>query len=430
VPSGQWIYQLSYNAYLWGYACGSGEFTTMTGIGTRAPYNDGQTVDIVYYDPRVVFTMLYGSWFGDWDSEDCLLRSILATPTYGLAAVWSGTPHWYMQHMALGETIGFSTRLTQNNPGNGLYRNQTNAFAGDVQIALMGDPTLRMHTVTPVQNLSANPGFGSVTLNWSTPSDPIVGYHVYRSSSPSGPFSRLNGSLIAANSYTDTTSPGTSTYMVRAVRLQTSASGSYYNASQGKFVTATPLAGVKPTVTVVASDPSASRVGSDPATWQFTRTGSTSGDLTVNFSFTGTAEQYTDYRRAQGDMPTWQVIPAGSSSATLTVYPVASINWVDNKTATLTLSADAAYDIGSQNTATVIIGGNGVSGTKISRVNNGVTLSWPSGAGRGYRVLTKPNPTSSTWTDAGVDINSGGNTTSWFDPASAPQRFYRVFQSR
>src|SRR6185436_17211937 len=135
-------------------------------------------------------------------------------------------------------------------------------------------------------------------------------------------------SLVTGNSFTDSTPPGTSTYMVRAVRLQTSASGSYYNASQGVFVTATPLAGVKPTITVVASDPTASRVGSDPGTWLLTRTGSTSSDLTVNFSFSGTAEEYSDYRRAQGDMPEWLVIPAGASSASLTVYPVASINWV------------------------------------------------------------------------------------------------------
>ena len=43
--------------------------------------------------------------------------------------------------MALGETIGYGTRLTQNNSPSGLYRNQMNSCAGQVHIALMGTST-------------------------------------------------------------------------------------------------------------------------------------------------------------------------------------------------------------------------------------------------------------------------------------------------
>jgi len=53
-----------------------------------------------------------------------------------------------MHHMALGETIGFSTLLTQNNGPGGLYQNQMNSCAGQIHIALMGDPTLRMQYQT------------------------------------------------------------------------------------------------------------------------------------------------------------------------------------------------------------------------------------------------------------------------------------------
>jgi hypothetical protein len=152
----------------------------------------------------------------------------------------------------------------------------------------------------------------------------------------------------------------------------------------------------------------------------------------VNFSFSGTATKFTDFRRTQGDMPESVVIPNGSSSAALTVYPVASTTFVTNKTAILTLLANSAYDIGAQSSATITIGGNGISGTKISRAGNGVTLNWPSGAGYGYRVLTKASPTNGAWTDAGVDISSSGSTTTWFFSFSpgVSQRFYRVFQSR
>lgn len=430
--TGQWISYAAYYTYLWAYACGSGTYTSMSGIGSHNAYYDGITTDIFQTDTKAVFTMLYGSWFGDWDSEDCFLRSILATPTYGLAAVWSGTPHWYLQHMALGETIGFSTRLTQNNSATGLYRNQTNGYANQVQIALMGDPALRMHIVTPVQNLTATPGYGTVALNWSAPADAIVGYNVYRASNPLGPFSRINGSLVTTTTFTDTTSTGASAYMVRAVKLQTSASGSYYNLSQGLFVSGTPLAGLKPTLTVSASDPSASRVGPDPGSWLLSRSGTTSGDLTVNFSFSGTAAKFTDFRRSQGDMPESLVIPSGASSATLTVYPVASTTLVGDETATLTILQNSAYDVGAQNVATITIGGNAINTVKASRSGSGVALNWPGSAGHGYHVLTKANSTNAPWADAGVDINASVPTTSWFDPSSPglSQRYYRVFQSR
>ena len=66
-------------------------------------------------DPQVVFTMFFGSYFGDWDSQNNFLRAALATTNYTLTSAWVGRPYWHFHHMALGETIGFSTRVTQNN---------------------------------------------------------------------------------------------------------------------------------------------------------------------------------------------------------------------------------------------------------------------------------------------------------------------------
>ena len=56
--------------------------------------------------------MLFGSYMGNWDGQDDLLRSVLATPTMGLACMMVGEPHWFVHHMGLGETIGYGTRLT------------------------------------------------------------------------------------------------------------------------------------------------------------------------------------------------------------------------------------------------------------------------------------------------------------------------------
>src|SRR5207302_6996296 len=50
-----------------------------------------------------------------------------------------------------------------------------------------------------------------------------------------GPFTRLTGSLLTAATFVDASAPSGATYMVRAVKLENTPSGSYYNASQGIF---------------------------------------------------------------------------------------------------------------------------------------------------------------------------------------------------
>ena len=138
--------------------------------------------------------------------------------------------------MALGETIGFSTRWAQNNSTT-YDANQAMRY---VHIALMGDPTLRMHVVAPASNLVAMAnGFGGVDLSWSPSTDAVVGYHVYRAPTSAGPFTRLNTALIGTTNYTDAVAAA-NTYMVRAVKLEVSASGSYWNASQGTFAVFVP----------------------------------------------------------------------------------------------------------------------------------------------------------------------------------------------
>ena len=78
----------------------------------------------------------------------------------------------------MGETIGFSTRLTQNNDGLLYYPARIPRY---VHIALMGDPTLRMHVVAPPSALvAATNSSGGVDLSWNASPDTVLGYHVYR----------------------------------------------------------------------------------------------------------------------------------------------------------------------------------------------------------------------------------------------------------
>src|SRR3954470_20208237 len=128
---GTWISTLQNNNYLWAYACGAGSYTTVGGMGNTGQYHDGSTTEMVGADTKAVFTMIMGSWLGDWDSEDNIMRGVLATAGEGLTCAWAGRPHWYFHHMGLGLNIGHSARLTQNNNGNGLYHNQINSAAAN-----------------------------------------------------------------------------------------------------------------------------------------------------------------------------------------------------------------------------------------------------------------------------------------------------------
>ncbi len=100
----------------------------------------------------------------------------------------------------------------------------------------MGDPTLRMEYVAPPSNPNGVKRRNFVQLNWSASTDDIVGYYVYRASSIDGPYNRITNNSITSTSYTDLYPPaGEKDYMVKAVALTFSASGSYYNPSQGIF---------------------------------------------------------------------------------------------------------------------------------------------------------------------------------------------------
>lgn len=365
VPMGQWFQTLAAQSYQWAYGCGAGSYYSIAGLGNADQWNSVTTWDFAGTDARAFFFMFVGSWLIDWDHENDIMRAALALRNYGLACVVAGLPHWFGHHLALGETIGFSTRLTQNNGPNGLYRNQINDAAGEVHVALLGDPTLRLHPVAPPSALTGTMDSSGVRLNWSAAPDSILGYHVYRAASASGPFTRLTSTVYGGTSFADGgVNAGTYTYMVRAVKLETTPSGSYYNSSQGIFTTLSqsqPSSGVS-VVTVQATDANAAETGPDPGVFTFTRSGSTASELTVSYFLSGSATKWTDYRRAQGDMPVTITIPAGASTATLTIYPTEDAETEGTETVTLSLEDDANYLIGSPDSATVSIADNNNSG--------------------------------------------------------------------
>jgi hypothetical protein len=222
IETGDWFRSLTAGSYLFAHGSGAGGWQSCAGVGT--------TADFAQKPVQAVFTVLFGSYFGDWDVKDGLLRAPLASDGSPLACLWSGRPHWYLQSLALGETLGYATRLTQNNRG--LYQ-PTGAFARGVHIALMGDPTLRIHVVAPPSGLLRKPEGAGVRLSWQASPDADQGYHVYRKDGAA--WTRLSGTPVAETRFLDPSPAREGAYMVRAVRLERGPGGTYLNASQALF---------------------------------------------------------------------------------------------------------------------------------------------------------------------------------------------------
>jgi hypothetical protein len=224
---GTYFPTLKAQPYLFAYACGGGSYYTCDGIGGSD--------DFALNDIQAVFTMHFGSYFGDWNNESNFLRASLGSG-YVLTTTWSGRPLYFYHPMALGETVGYSVLLSQNNRSGGLYEKQ-NMGTRYVNNSLHGDPSLRLHPVLPPSNVTGATANGLV-LTWTGSSDTAIkGYNVYRSANANGPFTRLNTSLLGGTTFTDTAPLADGIYMVRAVKLESTPSGTYYNPSQGAFYT-------------------------------------------------------------------------------------------------------------------------------------------------------------------------------------------------
>jgi hypothetical protein len=391
IASSDWLGTLATNSYLWGYGCGPGTYTSCSGVGDTASF--------ATHDPQVVFTLFFGSYFGDWDSQDNFLRAALATPTYTLTSAWSGRPHWICHHMGLGGTIGFSTLVTQNNTGDYDFNN----FPGIVDIALMGDPTLRMHIVAPPSGLvvSSN-GSGGVNLTWNASPDTILGYHVYRATNSAGPFTRLTTNLLTTLNYTD---PLTSSnvYMVRAVKLEVSGSGSYYNASEGIFQSLDGSAGA-PGITLFQPTNNTT-YGVQPTILLRADTFDPANCITnVQFYANGVQIGQTN---APPYSVLWSNVPGGSYA--LTARALCSSGLPTNSSV-----INVQVDNGGSPVLAISPLGNG-----------GYAIAGNDVLGRIYRIQFLTDLTTTNWQVLGAVTSNPSGSFQFIDPTGVPLRFYR-----
>lgn len=236
-----------------GSAHSGGNGNGYVGSEAQSPPND-----FLSSDSRVVFVNLYGSWFGNWE-EGVFLKAPLANPYdpangrygYGLTCVYHllGLDEASLTKRQLGATIGEALFVgtTEDSPGGNPL---------SVNNSLMGDPTLRMHSVQEAGALTAVNNGATVTLNWTASADQAVtGYNVYSAPTRKGPYILVNtAGPITATTYT-ATRPGTGSapdnfYMIRAIKPETTPVGSYVNMAEG-IITAVPGA-LTPYLSIIA----------------------------------------------------------------------------------------------------------------------------------------------------------------------------------
>ncbi|OYU95814.1 MAG: hypothetical protein CFE21_11805 [Bacteroidetes bacterium B1(2017)] len=207
-------------SYLWSYGCGAGSYVSCQGIGT--------TNSFVNDSFENVFTILAGSFFGDWDIQNNLLRAPLASSS--LASCMGGIPKWYLHHMGLGDRIGKGTKITQNN-SNFYFSGNFNMSYNSMHIALMGDPTLRMRNLQPIEGFTASFENNSTKLTWNASADADVAYDVFKIDTVAHTYTKLNTSVISGTNFTDVSNTQGLPYLyaVMPVKLEIGASGSYYN---------------------------------------------------------------------------------------------------------------------------------------------------------------------------------------------------------
>ncbi|WP_373530449.1 calcium-binding protein [Nostoc sp.] len=140
-----------------------------------------------------------------------------------------------------------------------------------------------------------------------------------------------------------------------------------------------------PNITLaVGSPPSVAEDGTTNLVYTFTRTGSTTNALTVNYSVSGTATLNTDYTQtgAASFTATTGTITfaAGSSTKTLTIDPTADTTVESNETVAITLAASTRYTIGTTTTLTGTITNDDSASININ-LSNSPTINATGGAG-------------------------------------------------
>jgi hypothetical protein len=156
----------------------------------------------------------------------------------------------------------------------------------------------------------------------------------------------VTGSPVNGTSFSHSVAEaGTHWYMVRALKLERTGSGTFMNASQGVFTEVTTTGGgtPPPTVSVSVADSDAREEGSNPGTFRISRNSAAETALTVDFIIGGSAQNGGDYAAIGSSM----TIPAGSAETTVVVTPYMDQVVEGDENVTLRITAKPSYEVGN-----------------------------------------------------------------------------------
>lgn len=160
--------------YYLAYGCGAGAYTACHDVAYSEEY--------AITEVKTIFQSVFGSYNGDWDSENNLMRATIASMPSNLICYWGSRPFWNLQFLGIGKDWGYCTKITQSNFDT--YQHQTTDGTNGVHISLMGDPSLQMFVVLPPKNCEKNIKLKKYYLNWETPIkmeyNSLEGYVIYK----------------------------------------------------------------------------------------------------------------------------------------------------------------------------------------------------------------------------------------------------------
>jgi len=225
----------------------------------------------------------------------------------------------------------------------------TTGYAYGVQVvgnyAYIADYTSGLQIIN-ISNPAAPSLSGSYDTGYAV-SVQVVGNYAYVADFSSG-LQIINISNPAAPSLSGTYDTTRYAYEVQVV-------GNYAYVADAdgglKILNVSDFTGSSATVNLAVAPTSVTEDGTTNLVYTFTRTGSTTSALTVNYGITGTATS-SDYTGATPGTGKTITFAAGSATATLTINPTADTAIEANETVVLTLATGAGYTIGTSSTVT------------------------------------------------------------------------------
>jgi len=236
---------------------------------------------------------------------------------------------------------------------------------------------------TPVANAGSDQSVftgGTATLSGAASSDPdgdTLTYQWAFTSVPAGSAATLTGANSVAASFT---ADVVGAYVLSLTVTDPSGASNSDSVTVNAFTPAT--------VTVAATDASASETGPDNGVFTFTRSGSTAAALVVSYRVTGSATSGSDYAALSGSV----TIPAGQASVTVTVRPVDDSLAEAAETVVVTVQPDPAYTVGNPASGTVTIADNDLPMVTIVATDPSATEAGDTGT----FTITRTGPTTSS----------------------------------